>query len=92
MLEVVDDLSSKWRAFFLKLGLRLTVLDRIQQDHRDVRSCLTEALGEWLKLNYDHQKYGRPSWKKLAEAARKLDYRIFESIVVSKIVTTLLCT
>ena len=43
-------------------------------------SSLNEALKEWLKLNYNHLKYGRPSWRRLAEAVQSLDYGIFEVI------------
>ena len=83
MLDVVDDLSAKWKSFSLRLGLRLPVLDRIEQNYpKDIQGCLMEALGEWLKLNYDHNKRGKPSWRRLAEAARKLGfYSTFEAIV-----------
>ena len=86
-MEAVEDLSSKWRAFSLRLGLILPVLDKIQQDHRDVDNCLTEALGEWLKQNYDHQRRGTPSWRRLAEAARKLDYIVYTQIVKDHSIT-----
>ena len=75
-------MSAKWKSFSLRLGLRKPVLDRIEQNYpKDVQGCLMEALDEWLKLNYDHDKRGQPSWRKLAEAARKLgSYDTFDAI------------
>ena len=29
-------------------------------------------------MNYNHQKYGRPTWKRLAKAVGELDYRLFK--------------
>jgi len=46
----------------------------------DSKNCLLDALGHWLRLNYNHKRHGRPNWKKLAEAVRSLDYTIFEKI------------
>ena len=40
-----------------------------------------QAKLEEVKRNYDHKRWGRPSWRKLAEAAKKLDYDVYEEIV-----------
>ena len=32
-------------------------------------------------MNYNQQKYGRPTWKRLAKAVGELDYRLFKQIV-----------
>ena len=64
----------------MKLRLRNHAVENIQENCSDVMSSLSKALKEWLKLNYNHQKYGRPSWQRLAEAVRSLDYGLFEEI------------
>ena len=64
----------------MKLRLRNHAVENIQGNCSDVMSSLSKALKEWLKLNYNHQKYGRPSWQRLAEAVRSLDYGLFEEI------------
>ena len=59
----------------------MSTLDVIKSNNPgDVDGCLHEALGEWLKLNYDYQRHGRPSWKKLAEAVSSMDYALSEKI------------
>ena len=83
-MKAVEGLSSKWILLSTKLGLKKSCLDRIKSDHPgDVRMCLYDAMGEWLSMNYDHQRHGRPSWRKLAEAVRTEDYALFEKIVRS---------
>ena len=63
-----------------KLGLRYSVLERIESDHQGVIMRLFQALLQWLKLNYDHDRHGKPSWRRLAEAVKPLDHALFEKI------------
>ena len=82
VLEAVETLSSKWRLLCVRLGIRESSLDIIQRNHpHDVESCLYDALREWLKCNYDYQRHGRPSWRRLAKVVRKMDCALFEAIV-----------
>ena len=81
MLDAVETLSSQWKLLSTKLRIKSSSLDIIQHNHPgDAKMCLYEALEEWLRLNYDHQRHGRPSWRRLAEAVKSLDYRLFEKI------------
>lgn len=63
------------------MKLHITESSLEQNNPRDVRLCLYKAIGEWLNLNYNHQRHGRPSWRRLAEAVRTLNYAIFETII-----------
>ena len=76
----MEDLSPKWNLLAIKLRLKIHTIENIQQKYGDGLNSLTEALKEWLKLNYNHERYGRPSWQRLAEAVRSLDYGLFEEI------------
>ena len=76
----MENLSPKWNLLATKLRLRNRAVENIQHKYSDDLSSLNEILKEWLKLNYNHQKYGRPSWRRLAEAVRSLDYSLFEEI------------
>ena len=69
-----------WRFLATNLGLGHSVLERIESDHQDVMTCLFQALLEWLKLNYYHDRHGKPSWRRLAEAVKPLDYALFAKI------------
>ena len=82
-MDAVESLASKWRRLCTKLRLKESILDVIEHNNPgDVDDCLHRALGEWLKLNYDHQKHGRPSWRRLAEAVSSLDYALSEKIAM----------
>ena len=81
MLDAVETISAKWSLLCTKLGVKQSSLDLIRRNYLgDAKMCLYEALGEWLRLNYDHQRHGRPSWRRLAEAVKSLDYRLYEQI------------
>ena len=81
VFDEVENLSPKWNLLATKLRLRNHAVENIQLKYSDGMNSLNETLKEWLKLNYNHQKYGRPSWRRLAEAVWSLDYRLFEEIV-----------
>lgn len=35
--------------------------------HHDPKCCLKYVLDEWLKGNYDTQRFGHPSWRRVCE-------------------------
>ena len=77
----METLSAKWRVFATKLRIKHHTIDEVQKNYPgDVMTCLNEALGQWLKLNYDYQKHGRPSWQTLAKSVQSLDQGVFEKI------------
>ena len=81
VLDEVESLSSKWRLLLTKLGVKQSTLDSIKANNAgDVKMCLFEALGEWLRLNYDHQRHGRPSWGRLVKAVSSIDFALSETI------------
>ena len=74
VFEECSPLASKWQPLSALLGLRLSIVDRIKSDFQgDSLGCLSEALKQWIKMNYNTQKYGKPSWKTLLKAIAKID-------------------
>ena len=81
VVSEVESLSSRWRLLSMKLGVKESSLDTIERNYpSDVQTCLYKALGEWLRLNYNHQRHGRPSWRRLAEAVSSIDCALSENI------------
>ncbi len=82
-MEVLADFDTgRWRTLATNLRLRIPSLDTIETNNRsDVVRCLQLALTDWLRLNYNYEKHGKPSWKKLAKAMRTVNGNIFEKIV-----------
>ena len=84
VLNEVEALTAKWRVLCIKLHIRPSRLDLIKQNYpTNCETCLCKGLEEWLKLNYDHRRHGRPSWRRLAEAVWGLDRAVFERIATA---------
>ena len=81
MLVAVKAFSAQWRDFCTMLHLKDENLAAIASDNPgNSLSCLREAMRDWLKMNYDYKRHGKPSWRKLAEAAKSLDEAVYERI------------
>ena len=82
VLDSVESLTAQWRRLSSKLRLKESSLEAIERNNRDVGTCLSQALTEWLKRNYNHIEHGRPSWRRLAQAVKDLDNALFEKIAI----------
>lgn len=64
-------LAAKWKAIGMALRIKTGELNKIKSSCQgDPGECLTEVLTKWLQLNYDVEKYGKPTWQKLVEVVR----------------------
>ena len=79
---MLSNLAGQWRAIATNLRLKNGSMDTIESDNsnKSVR-CLQLAITDWLKLNYNYERNGRPSWRMLAKAIRELDGRLFNRII-----------
>ena len=74
VFDECSPLASKWQLLSTYLGLKLSIVDRIKSDFSgDSLGCWNEALKEWIKMNYNTEKFGKPSWKTLLKAIAKID-------------------
>ena len=74
MFDECSPLASKWQQLSAYLGLKLSIIDRIKTDFpNDSLGCWSEALKEWIRMNYDVQRYGESSWRTLLKAIAKVD-------------------
>ena len=64
------EVAVRWRDIGLELGLSDPRLETIQADNKDVTSCLTAMLRDWLNRTYNTTVHGEPSWLRLSEAVR----------------------
>ena len=58
----------------------MSTLDTITANYPLCFDRLAEVVKEWSRLNYDINKFGRPNWRKLAEAVASFDKRLFYSL------------
>ena len=67
VFDAVETLSANWEVLATKLRIQQHTVEAILKNCQgNVHVCLIKMLEQWLKLNYDYQKYGRPSWRIIA--------------------------
>ena len=65
----LNPVSAKWKSIGIALRLSPNILDRIQAEKSgEPSACLTSVVTEWLKKNYNVNKFGEPTWQRLVEA------------------------
>ena len=65
----VWSLCANWHDLCLALGLPPSLLSTIKREQAgDSKACLRESLTNWLQRNYNTEKHGLPTWRKLVEA------------------------
>jgi hypothetical protein len=81
VFDKCSPLASKWQQLSAYLGLKLSIINRIRSDFpNDSLGCWSEALKEWIGVNYDTQRFGKPSWKTLLKAVAKTDMLHFRRL------------
>ena len=81
ILELLLGMAGKWLEITTSLRLKSDEMAIIARDNKDSKTCLRLAMIEWLKLNYNWQRNGVPSWRMLAKAVRQLDGGLFNRII-----------
>lgn len=65
----VGDIAPRWERVGKALYLPQEKLDLIKEkESADPKKCLSQVLQEFLKKNYNTDKYGLPSWRLLVVA------------------------
>ena len=60
--------TAKWRSIGDALRLKSVALESIQAGSGgNPPACLASMVTEWLKRNYNVQRFGEPTWKRLVE-------------------------
>ena len=61
--------ATNWKSIGIALRLKSAELNGIQASNSgDLTACLTSMVTEWLKRNYNVERFGEPTWKRLVEA------------------------
>ena len=65
----LNPVSASWKSIGIALRLNPNTLDSIQaNNNNDSTACLTSVVKEWLKRNYNVERFGEPSWQWLVKA------------------------
>ena len=72
LFEVKSELTpvvAHWKDIGIALRLNPNILGRIDAGNSgDPTACLTSMVTEWLKRNYNKEKFGEPTWRWLVQA------------------------
>ncbi len=80
VLDYLNSIPAQWIDIATTLRLRRGDIEAIDEENKNSRACLRIAMKKWLKLNYNWEKNGKPSWRMLAKAVRQLDGGLFNRI------------
>lgn len=64
--------STKWKQLGLGLGLNINTLEVVEADNNRTDEYLCAMFSAWLRLDYDYEGKGMPSWDKLAYALKNI--------------------
>ena len=68
MKKALSTASAKWMSIGIALRLDHNILDGIQaKNSGDPQACLSSMVTEWLKRNYNVEKFGEPTWQWLVD-------------------------
>ena len=78
--EAVYTLRNKYYQIGVGLGIEADSLDAIQHDNRCCDDAWTQTILTWLKRNYDYERHGHPSWRRLVLAIKCYNRALAETI------------
>ena len=70
ILEELETVAHRWYDIGLSLGFKSSTLDSIKSKGQDVHELLRNMIIEWLKMSYNVERFGPPTWRRIAEAVR----------------------
>ena len=83
-MDVVRALGSckaEWEEVGLGLRLKPSKISEIKMSHPgDLSGCLRDTVQEWLKKNYNTEKYGDPSWRMIVKAVADFNQGVAKNI------------
>ena len=81
MIDECSSLAAKWKEISAFLGLRMSLIDTIEQNHPgNSAACWNDALKHWIKQNYNTKKFTEPSWRSLLTAVAKVEKLLFKKL------------
>ena len=69
-MQELEPVAHKWYDIGLALGLSPSTLDGISKGQGDIYELLRSMIVEWLKMSYNYEKFGKPTWRRIVEAVR----------------------
>lgn len=83
VLKALIEVVSEWKPIGIGFGVKSSKLKEIEETHHGIpKKCLIDVLTTWLNGNYDSDKFGKPSWRKVVEVVA--DPAAGDNVVLAK--------
>ena len=81
VIKECRSLAANWEQLSGYIGLSCDLIDSIKGNHPINNSgCWNEALKQWIKQDYDTEKFGKPSWQTILKAVSLVDKQLFKKL------------
>lgn len=73
VLQELEGVAYRWYEIGLALGLLPSTLERIKSStlgESGFDKVLTSVIVEWLKMNYNTARHGKPTWRRIVKAVK----------------------
>ena len=77
VLAYLVEVAGHWETISRNLHVKVSKIEELTNSRQTAPVCLGQAITDWLKLNYNHQRFGKPTWKKVAESVVQLNNGLF---------------
>ena len=88
MINELGGVRAKYKDIGYFFGLPPDTLDDIARKSSDNTEALQFVIVEWVRRNYDVERFGRPSWRKVVEAVAYVNELLARSIAKKHLVTS----
>ena len=70
--------TGDWQAICKRLHVKAGRIREFSNNFgHDSGRCMDSAIADWLSLNYNHAKFGKPTWRKVAESVVTANQKLF---------------
>ena len=81
VVDSVQQLAAKWPRLARRLHLKNSAIEVIERNNpRDAQGGFQDTITEWLRRNYNTERFGAPSWRMLVFAVKELDNALAHEI------------
>ena len=69
--EALENVQGRWRKIGTQLHVKTGRLDEFRTQNLEPSDAMSMVVLEYLKRNYNVEKFGAPTWMKIVDAVRK---------------------
>ena len=81
VMMYLKTVAGDWQTVSRNLHVKADRIREFCSNHgHDSGRCLDSAVADWLSWNYNTEKYGKPTWKKVAQSVVNVKRKLFLAI------------